>query len=114
MDNIVWLQSNVAGRASSSRDLTGVFQANLSFSYFFAHLANSRRDDYLRTAIVESTTSAVLEKHGTRALVGVDWQTHHADNSEFAGQSVYILVETTDAGRGGLVGAGIDSVNIST
>jgi hypothetical protein len=108
------VDNGVTTMKSPNIDLTEASQANLSFSYFFAHLGNANSDDYLRVKIVGSTTSTVLEKRGTREVVGADWQTHHVDISEFAGQSVYILVEAADAGRGSLIEAGIDSVDIST
>ena len=107
------IDNGVTSIKSPNIDLTETSQANLSFSYFFAHLGNANSDDYLRVKVVGSTTSTVLEKRGTGAVVGADWQTHNVDISEFAGQSVYILVEAADAGTRSLVEAGIDSINIS-
>jgi len=108
------IDNGLTSMKSPEIDLTNVSQATLSFSYFFAHLANANNDDYFRVKIVGTTTSTVLEKRGNGAVVEADWKSHRIDISEFAGQSVYILVEAADAGSSSLVEAGVDKISISS
>jgi len=107
------IDSGVTSIKSPSIDLTSATSVDLSFSYFFAHLGNANSDDYFRVKIVGSTTSTVLEKRGTGTSIEADWKNHSIDISEFAGQSIYILVEAADAGAASLVEAGIDNISIS-
>ena len=84
----------------------------LSFKYYFAHLNNSSNVDYLRVKIVGSTTTTVLEELGTAVNDAGAWATANVNLSAYAGQTVYILVETADAGTASLVETGIDDVLI--
>ncbi|MEV0195737.1 hypothetical protein [Nonomuraea sp. NPDC050691] len=90
--------------------------STLKLSHTFAHRDNSGPDDYLRVKVAGSTsTTTVLERTGAAAtdLDGA-WKTLTADLSAFAGQSVRILVEATDAGTASLVEAAIDDVQITS
>lgn len=105
------IDNGVTSMRSPTIDLTNATQANLSFSYYFAHLGNASRDDDFRIRIVGTGhQSTVLIKRGSRAAVKAEWKTHNVDISEFAGQSVYILLEAADRRSRSLVEAGIDNI----
>lgn len=92
--------------------LPGSGAITLSFKYYLAHLSNSSSADYLRVKVVGSTTTTVFEELGdTTNDVGA-WATATINVSSFAGQTVYILIETADAGSASLVEAGVDDVLI--
>jgi carboxypeptidase T len=84
----------------------------LTFSYYFAHDAQSSSADYLRVTILGATKALVLQELGTAANDNAAWRSATVDLSAFAGQTVRILVETADAGVGGLVEAAMDDVRI--
>jgi len=90
----------------SGRSLT------LTFSYYFAHANNSSSVDYLRVKIVGSTTSTIFQEVGARNDDDASWQTFSVSLNNFAGQTVYILIEAADAGNESLVEAAIDDVLI--
>ncbi|HHJ40382.1 MAG: hypothetical protein AXA67_05995 [Methylothermaceae bacteria B42] len=96
-------------------DLTGTTQASIRFSYYFAHLANANEEDYLHVVIVGGNDfTAVLDIHADGTLSEGNWQTHTADISNFAGQKIFVLIETADDGSPSVVEAGIDQVVITT
>ncbi len=107
------IDNGVTSIRSPAIPLPNVAQINLSFSYFLAHLRNSSSDDYLRVSIVGTTTVTVFEKRGDGTVVEAVWQTQTVDISEFAGQTVHILVEAADIGAGSLIESGIDNVAIN-
>ena len=108
------IDNGVTTMKSPNIDLTNATQVNLSFSYYFSHLGNATRADYFRVRIIGTRTEAtVLTKRGSRAAVKADWKTHNVDISEFAGQSVYIVVEAADRRSRSLVEAGVDDISLS-
>lgn len=85
----------------------------LSFEYYFAHASNATSADYLRVSVVGSTTSLVFEELGAGNDDDAVWDSHSADISSFAGQTVRILIEAADASSASLIEAGIDDVVIT-
>ena len=90
----------------SSGDIT------LSFEYYLAHMANATSDDYLRVKVVGATTTTVLEELGSVDSDEAAWETFEASLNAYAGQTVYLLIEAADGGKGTLVEAAIDDVLI--
>ncbi len=82
----------------------------LSLRYYLAHLNNSSSADFLRVRV---NNTVVLDRLGTTANVPGAWQTLSANVSSFAGQTVTITVEASDASGASLVEAAIDDVRIS-
>ena len=89
-----------------SEDLT------LSFSYYFAHAINSSSADFLRISIIGESTEMILEEYGARNNDNAYWVTFTGSLNDFAGQSIYILIEAADYGTGSLVEAAVDDVLI--
>ena len=85
----------------------------LTFSYYFAHGANSSSADFLRVSVVGATTSVVLQELGTAANDNGAWATFSGSLNAFAGQTVRILIEAADASTASLVEAGVDDVKIT-
>ena len=86
----------------------------LSYGWYLAHLNNASSADFVRVSIVHSGGTTVLfTQVGAAANRAGAWGTNSSNISTFAGQSVRILVETTDASGGSLVEAGVDDVRIT-
>lgn len=84
----------------------------LSFSYYLAHYSNATSDDYLRVKVVGSTTQIVLEELGSADVDEAVWETFSYNLNDFAGQTIYILIEAADESYASLVEAGVDDVLI--
>ncbi|MCB9434716.1 MAG: hypothetical protein H6668_22365 [Ardenticatenaceae bacterium] len=85
----------------------------LSFAYYLAHLNNSSADDFLRVSVVGSTTTVVFEERGAANWdYAYRWEEATIDLSDFAGQTIHLLIEAADNGTASLVEAGIDDVAI--
>lgn len=116
----------LAGSSSGSYDLDGGLtsirspqitlpvgrELTLSFSYYLAHYTNSSTADYLRIKIVGSTISTLLQELGANNDDDASWQTFSVSLNNFAGQTVYLLIEAADASKASLVEAAIDDVLI--
>jgi len=63
--------------------------------------------------VVGSTTSLVFEELGAGNDDDAVWDTHTANISSFAGQTVRILIEAADASTGSLIEAAIDDLSIT-
>ena len=85
----------------------------LTFKSYFAHLNNSSTDDFFRVQVVGTTTVTVLQVLGSAAQVNGAFTTTSVNISQFAGQSIRILVSAADAAGGSLVEAGVDDVVIT-
>jgi len=84
----------------------------LSFNYYFAHGTNSSSADYLRVSIVTDTQTTVFQELGGTADDDAVWASSTINLSAFAGRTIRILVEATDAAGASLVEAAIDDVKI--
>ncbi|MEE9491835.1 MAG: Calx-beta domain-containing protein [Gammaproteobacteria bacterium] len=108
------IDNGVTSMRSPAITLPAGQQIMMDFSYYFAYLFNSNTDDFFRVSITGAGTSVVLEEFGkqdqTKAAV---WKTHSADISNFAGQTIRILIEAADNGTGSLVEAAIDDLAIT-
>ena len=87
-------------------------ELTLSFSYYLAHYTNSSTADYLRIKIVGSTTTTLFQELGANNDDDASWSSFTASLNNYAGQSVYLLIEAADASTASLVEAAIDDVLI--
>lgn len=86
----------------------------LTFSQYLAHGSNATNADFLRVSVVgPSTTSVVFQRLASATDVDGAWASASASLNAFAGQTVRLLIEATDAGTASLVEAGIDDVRIT-
>jgi len=96
--------------------LTGGTTFTMTFSYYMAHLNNSSTADFFRVKIVvvgTPTVVTVFEELGAADDDDAAWATATVNLSQFAGQTIRILIETADASGASLVEAGVDDVRIT-
>jgi lysyl endopeptidase len=110
--------NDIDGGATSIRSpaisLPGTGTLTLSYSWYLAHLNNASNLDFFRVSIVHNGGTTVLfTQTGAAANRAGAWATASSNISAFAGQSVRILVEATDASGASLVEAGVDDVRIT-
>jgi aminopeptidase S len=87
----------------------------LTFSYYLAHGTNSSTADFFRVKIlVGSSVVTVFEELGAANNDDAAWAAATVNLSQFAGQSIRILIEAADASGASLVEAGVDDVRITT
>ena len=88
---------------------------HLTFSWFFAHAANSSAADHL-SAIIEAqdgTRTVVWERTGSPTLVGGVWHIASVSLDAWAGQTIRIRFEAADRGADSIVEAGVDDVRVT-
>ncbi len=87
---------------------------NLSMSWYLAHGTNSSSTDSFRVSIVHNGGTTVLfTQAGAATNRNGAWAVGTWNVSAYAGQSVRILVQATDASTGSLVEAAVDDVKIT-
>jgi alpha-glucosidase (family GH31 glycosyl hydrolase) len=84
----------------------------LYFNYYLAHYSNATAEDYLKVSITGSSTTQVLLVPASAAVVTAAWKLGSQDITQFAGQTVTILIEAADNGTGSLLEAAVDDVII--
>lgn len=84
----------------------------LSFAYYFAHFDNATADDFFRVSVVGSSTSVLFEQLGTAQNRAAAWSYVRTELSDYAGQTVYLLIEAADGSSGSLVEAAVDDLKI--
>jgi len=87
-------------------------ELTLSFYYYLAHSTNATSDDYLRVTVEGDHDQLVFEELGAANNDDAVWESFSSDISNFAGQTVTLLIAAADAGTGSLVEAAIDDVLI--
>jgi glucose/arabinose dehydrogenase len=87
----------------------------LNFRYYFAHLNNATTADFFRVRVVgaNGTPTTVFQQLGAASNRAGAWTGGSVDISSFAGQSVRVRVEASDAGTGSLIEAGFDNIAIT-
>jgi carboxypeptidase T len=86
---------------------------SLSFSSYLAHGSNATSADHLRVRVLGSTSAVVYERLGSATNVNGAWAAATASLNAFAGQTVRIRIEATDASTASLVEAGVDDVRVT-
>ena len=71
--------------------------------------------DFLRITLKGSNgrNQVVLEQRGNGAIKAASWESLSVDVSDFAGDTIHLLVEAADADSRSLVEAGIDDVRVT-
>jgi extracellular elastinolytic metalloproteinase len=94
--------------------LSGGTTFTLTFSYYLAHGTNSSTADFFRVRIVSGTTvTTVFQELGSTANDNAAFTAQTVNLSQFAGQTIRILIEAADAAGASLVEAAVDDVRIT-
>jgi extracellular elastinolytic metalloproteinase len=94
--------------------LQGGTSFTLTFSYYLAHGTNSSTADFFRVRVVAgSAVTTVFQELGGTEDDDAVWATGTVNLSQFAGQTIRILIEAADASGASLVEAGVDDVRIT-
>ncbi len=91
-------------------------QTELSLQYYLAHASNANANDFLKIQIYDQSGGkhTLLDKRGKNSYLGANWTELTADLSNFAGQTVNLVVKASDAtDKGGLIEAAVDEVKIT-
>ena len=93
--------------------LTGGSSYALTFSSYLAHGSNSSNADSLRIRVLGATNAVVYERLGAATNVNGAWASATASLNAFAGQTVRLRIEATDASTASLVEAAVDDLRVS-
>ncbi len=108
------LDGGVTTVMSPAITLQGGTSFTLTFSYYLAHGTNSSTADFFRVrVVVGSTVTTVFQELGGTEDDDAVWATGTVNLSQFAGQTIRILVEAADASGASLVEAGLDDLRIT-
>jgi extracellular elastinolytic metalloproteinase len=108
------IDGGVTSIMSPAIALQGGTNFTLTLSYYLAHGTNSSTADFFRVrVVVGSTVTTVLQELGGTEDDDAVWTTGTVNLSQFAGQTIRILIEAADASGASLVEAGVDDVRIT-
>jgi subtilisin family serine protease len=108
------IDGGVTSILSPTITLSGGTNFTLTFSYYLAHGTNSSTADFFRVRImVGSALTTVFQELGGTEDDDAVWVTGTVNLSQFAGQTIRILIEAADASTASLVEAGVDDVRIT-
>jgi extracellular elastinolytic metalloproteinase len=108
------IDGGVTSVISPAISLQGGTNFTLTFSYYLAHGTNSSTADFFRVrVVVGNTVTTVFQELGGTEDDDAVWTTGTVNLSQFAGQSIRILIEAADASTASLVEAGVDDVRIT-
>jgi glucose/arabinose dehydrogenase len=87
----------------------------LTFRFFFAHLNNASSQDVFRVRVVGASGQAqtVYARGGTASNVAGNWSARTVDLTPWAGQTIRLRFDASDAGTGSLIEAGFDNVVVT-
>ena len=108
------IDSGITSAQSPAISLSAGSLYELSLSYYFAHLRNATSADFLRITLKGSNgqSQVVLEQRGSGVIKAASWQSLSVNVSDFADDTIHLLVEAADADSRSLVEAGIDDVRV--
>jgi subtilisin family serine protease len=108
------IDGGVTSILSPTITLSGGTSFTLNFSYYLAHGTNSSTADFFRVRIVVgSAVTTVFEELGGTENDNAVFTTATVNLSQFAGQTIRILIEAADVSTASLVEAAVDDVRIT-
>lgn len=108
------IDGGVTSIMSPAITLQGGTTFTLTMSYYLAHGTNSSTADFFRVRIVVgSAVTTVFQELGGTENDNAVFTTATVNLSQFAGQTIRILIEAADASTASLVEAGVDDVRIT-
>lgn len=106
------IDGGVTSIQSPQITLSGGTTFTLTFFFYLAHGSNSSSADFFRVSIVSGTTTTVFQELGAANDDDAAWIMATVNLSQFAGQTIRILIEAADASGASLVEAAVDDVRI--
>lgn len=85
-------------------------KVTLSLAYYFAHGDTSSNADFFRVTVLGAASRVVVEERGSATNRDAQFIRPRLDISEFAGQSIHLLIEAADLAGESLVEAAVDDV----
>lgn len=86
----------------------------LDWSWYFAHAANASTSDLFTVSVVLNGVKTVLfTEKGKAADRDAAWTTGSASLTPYAGKTIQLLIEATDAGGASLVEAAVDDITVT-
>jgi len=108
------IDGGVTSIMSPAITLQGGTNFTLTLSYYLAHGTNSSTADFFRVrVVVGSAVTTVFQELGGTENDDAVFATATVNLSQFAGQTIRILIEAADASGASLVEAGVDDVRIT-
>ncbi len=108
------IDGGVTSIQSPAITLQGGTNFTLTFSYYLAHGANSSTADFFRVRIVAgASVTTVFQELGSNVNDNGAFTAATVNLSQFAGQTIRILIEAADNAGASLVEAGVDDVRIT-
>ncbi|RJL24435.1 PQQ-dependent sugar dehydrogenase [Bailinhaonella thermotolerans] len=87
----------------------------LTLSYYLSHLNNASAADHLRVRVITPTTTAtILDRPASASQVPATWRQATADLTPYAGQTIRLQIEATDADPASLVESAVDDVRVTS
>ncbi len=110
------VDSGATSALSPVLDLPDDHTVTMSLSWYFAHLDNSSSEDSFRLwVLTEAGRHLLLEERGTESIeLEAAWTDSTFDLSDFAGESVRILIEAADNAGPSLIEAAIADLRVSS
>ncbi|MET7422401.1 M14 family metallopeptidase [Dactylosporangium sp. NPDC005555] len=107
------VDGGTTGIRSPSVALPAKGPLKLSWSWYFAHAANASAADSFKVSVLQNgSKTAIFTKAGAASDRDAVWDTAGADLTPYAGKTIQLLIEATDAAGASLIEAAVDDVVI--
>ncbi|MFF5230508.1 M14 family metallopeptidase [Dactylosporangium sp. NPDC000521] len=108
------VDGGTTGARSPSIALPAAGPLTLAWSWYFAHGANASAADHFKISVVRNgSKTAVFTRTGAAADRDAAWAEGSADLTPYAGKTIQLLIEATDAAGASLIEAAVDDVKIT-
>jgi hypothetical protein len=108
------VDGGTTGVRSPSVALPATGPLTLDWSWYFAHAANASANDLFKISVLQNgSKTAVFTKAGAATDRDAAWAVASADLTPYAGKTIQLLIEATDAAGASLIEAAVDDIAIS-
>ncbi|GAA1549340.1 hypothetical protein GCM10009827_082160 [Dactylosporangium maewongense] len=108
------VDGGTTGVRSPSVALPAAGPLTLGWSWYFAHAANASAADQFKVSVVQNgSKTAIFTRAGTASDRAAVWAAASADLTPYAGKTIQLLIEATDAAGASLIEAAVDDVKIT-
>ncbi|MEV4507639.1 M14 family zinc carboxypeptidase [Dactylosporangium sp. NPDC049525] len=108
------VDGGTTGIRSPSIPLPAAGTLTLDWSWYFAHAANASANDLFKVSVLhDGVKTAVFTKAGAASDRDAAWAEASASLTPYAGKTIQLLIEATDAAGASLVEAAVDNVTVT-